>query len=107
MEYDEELASASARRLDELGIENVTIIHGDGTLGAPEHAPFDAVIVSAAARSVPDAPLAQLARGGRMVFPLADSDDAQRLMHIQIADSGATRETDLEMPVRFVPLIGS
>ena len=71
VERHPELADRAASLLSELGLENVHVVVGDGTLGLPEHAPYDAVIVTAAGPSVPPALREQLALGGRMVIPTA------------------------------------
>ncbi len=86
-----------------LGLTNVRLRTGDGSAGWPEEAPFDRVIVTAAAERVPPALVAQLAPGGRMVLPVGPTPDAQVLRQIDRGDDGATIETDL-LAVRFVPL---
>ena len=86
-----------------LGLSNVRLRSGDGTLGWPEEAPFDRVIVSAAAPAIPPALLAQLGAGGRMILPVGADLDAQVLMQIDRGRDGATVETEL-LGVRFVPL---
>lgn len=65
-----DLAERARENLERAGIRNVTVLIGDGTLGAPEHAPFDAVVGAAAAPSVPSPLIAQLAEGGRLVLPI-------------------------------------
>jgi protein-L-isoaspartate(D-aspartate) O-methyltransferase len=89
--------------LDGLGLANVRLRTGDGALGWPEEAPFDRVIVTAAAESVPPALLAQLAPGGRMVLPVGAIPDVQILRQVDRRSDGALVETDL-LGVRFVPL---
>ncbi len=86
-----------------LGVANVRLRTGDGALGWPEEAPFDRVIVTAAAQEVPPALLEQLAPGGRMILPVGGSAEAQMLRVVDRGDDGVTVETDL-LPVRFVPL---
>jgi protein-L-isoaspartate(D-aspartate) O-methyltransferase len=76
---------------------------GDGALGWPEEAPFDRVIVTAAAEAVPPALVAQLAPGGRMILPVGPSAEAQVLRELARRPDGALVETDL-LAVRFVPL---
>ena len=85
-----------------LRLSNLRLVHGDGYAGLEQAAPFDAIIVAAAARSVPDALLRQLAPGGRMILPLHAESGGQRLVLIERAAS-AFRETELD-PVRFVPM---
>jgi protein-L-isoaspartate(D-aspartate) O-methyltransferase len=75
---------------------------GNGTLGLPAHAPFDAILVSAAALEVPPALLAQLREGGRMIIPVGSSD-SQQLQFIRMHNGQPV--ISLRDPVRFVPLI--
>ena len=98
-----ELQKAAERRFAELGITNITTIIGDGWLGWPPQAPFDRIIVTAAAREAPAALVAQLKVGGRMIMPLGESRDAQQLMLIEKTEDRLI-ETPL-LPVRFVPLV--
>lgn len=100
------LADEAARRLGELGYPNIHVLCGDGTLGCPEHAPFDAILVSAGGPDVPQALLDQLAPGGRMVIPVGAELRDQRLLRVTKDPAGATRTEDLG-GVRFVPLIGA
>lgn len=86
-----------------LGLANVRLRTGDGSLGWPEEAPFDRVIVTAAAPAVPPALVAQLARGGRMILPVGPSPEAQVLRLVDRGPGGELAETDL-LGVRFVPL---
>jgi protein-L-isoaspartate(D-aspartate) O-methyltransferase len=98
-----ELQKAAERRFAKLGITNVTTIIGDGWLGWPPQAPFDRIIVTAAARHAPPALLDQLKPGGRMIIPLGETRDTQQLMQIDKTEGGLA-ETPL-LPVRFVPLV--
>lgn len=100
------LADEAARRLRELGYGNVHVLCGDGTLGWPEHAPFDAILVSAGGPELPPALLAQLLPGGRMVIPVGTDPRDQRLLRVTKDASGTTHSEDLG-GVRFVPLIGA
>jgi len=99
------LADQAARRLADLGYDNAHVIHGDGTLGLPEQAPFDAIVVTAGGPSVPEALIEQLVEGGRLVIPVGPETRGQRLLRVRrVGDD--TVEEDLG-PVRFVPLVGS
>lgn len=99
-----ELARMAARTLAAAGVSNVAVVTGDGSGGWPEGAPYDAILVSAAAAAVPEALLAQLAPGGRMVIPVGEEDDTQELRILRRRPDGALEETAL-FPVRFVPLV--
>jgi protein-L-isoaspartate(D-aspartate) O-methyltransferase len=98
-----ELQKAAERRLTALGITNVSTIIGDGWLGWPPQAPFDRIIVTAAAKEAPQALLEQLKVGGRMIVPLGESRETQNLVQIDKTESDLTK-TNL-LPVRFVPLV--
>lgn len=101
------LASRARALLEErLGLLNVRLRTGDGAGGWPEEAPFDRVIVTAAAPAVPPALVAQLARGGRMILPVGPEPYAQVLRVVDRAPGGAVSEADL-VGVRFVPLTHS
>jgi protein-L-isoaspartate(D-aspartate) O-methyltransferase len=102
MERHAALADPARELLARLGYTNVRIIVGDGAQGFPELAPYDAIIVSAAAPDVPPALLAQLAEGGRMIIPVGPPD-SQQLQLIRMID-GQPRITLREL-CRFVPLI--
>lgn len=78
---------------------------GDGSLGWPEHAPYDAIIVTAAAEQVPPALPQQLKPGGRMVIPVGGWLDMQQLLLITKQADGSLQQRNIE-PVRFVPLTG-
>ncbi len=97
------LADAARIRLKALNYDNVEIIVGDGMAGVADRAPFDRIIVTAAAVTVPQALMEQLAVGGVMVLPLGPHEDHQRLMKIVRTEQGFER-TEL-IDVRFVPLL--
>ncbi len=97
------LADAARIRLKALRYDNVDIIVGDGMAGMPDWAPFDRIIVTAAAETVPQALIDQLAVGGIMVLPLGPHEDYQKLVKIGRTEAGIER-TDL-IDVRFVPLL--
>lgn len=100
------LAREAEERLARLGYANVHVLHGDGTLGWPEHAPYDAIVVAAGGPAVPPALLDQLAEGGRLVIPIGPDQRNQDLVRVRRrAEGGTVRE--LLGPVRFVPLIGA
>jgi protein-L-isoaspartate(D-aspartate) O-methyltransferase len=98
------LAAAARDVLTRLGYRNTRIVTGDGSLGFPEAAPFDAIVVSAAAPSVPSALVEQLAIGGRLVVPVGEAQ-LQVLQLVQRREDGTTSVRMLE-GCRFVPLIG-
>jgi protein-L-isoaspartate(D-aspartate) O-methyltransferase len=98
-----ELQKAAERRFAKLGITNVTTIIGDGWLGWPPQAPFDRIIVTAAAPEAPPALIDQLKVGGRLIVPLGETRDTQQLVQIDKSEAGIS-ETPL-LPVRFVPLV--
>jgi protein-L-isoaspartate(D-aspartate) O-methyltransferase len=97
------LAGTARTRLVTLGYRNVEVIVGDGMLGAPDKAPFDRIIVTAAATEIPPALLEQLADDGVMLLPLGPHADAQVIVKLTKTGGEITRETLL--PVRFVPLL--
>ena len=100
------LAQEAARRLKELGYNNVTVRQGDGYKGWPEHAPFDAIVVTAAASHVPSPLVEQLKPGGRMIIPVGATSVTQNLMLVE-KDQGGRVHTRNVLPVRFVPLTGA
>jgi protein-L-isoaspartate(D-aspartate) O-methyltransferase len=97
------LADAARRRLEKLGLANVTVVVGDGLAGAAEHAPYDRIIVTAAAERIPETLTAQLVDSGIMVLPLGPHSEAQRIVRITNVGGKLARE-DL-IWVRFVPLL--
>jgi protein-L-isoaspartate(D-aspartate) O-methyltransferase len=101
--YDS-LSQAARSALERLGYRNVAVRTGDGSLGWPQVAPFDAIIVSAAAPRVPPALVSQLASAGRMVIPVGESEH-QQLQLVRRQQDGTINVTVLE-GCRFVPLIG-
>jgi protein-L-isoaspartate(D-aspartate) O-methyltransferase len=97
------LAETARSRLASLGYDNVEVRVGDGLAGVPERAPFDRIIITAAAETVPDALVGQLAVGGVMLLPLGPHAGAQQLVRLTKDEEGIKRE-DL-IGVRFVPLL--
>jgi protein-L-isoaspartate(D-aspartate) O-methyltransferase len=104
VEFRAELATEAAQRLTRLGYTNVHVHCGDGTLGLPEFAPYDAILVAAAAPSVPAPLLAQLAEGGRMVVPVGGVENQDLRL---VERSHDTLRTTMLEPCRFVPLLGA
>jgi protein-L-isoaspartate(D-aspartate) O-methyltransferase len=104
IEYRSELATSAAERLARLGYTNVHVHCGDGTLGLPEFAPFDAILVAAAAPAAPAPLLAQLAAGGRMVVPVGSLENQELQLVERVKDE--FHSTMLE-GCRFVPLVGA
>ena len=98
-----ELSARARAALDELGINNAALMVGDGTIGWRKYAPFDVIVVSAAAPEVPPTLVDQLADGGRMLIPIGDDRD-QRLVMVR-KEGFAVTEQPLD-PVIFVPLVG-
>ncbi len=105
IERIENLADSARARLSRLGYANVHVIHGDGTLGWPEHAPYDAIAVAAGGPKAPPALLSQLTLGGRLVMPIGPDESSQVLVRITREGDTEYREEPLA-DVQFVPLIG-
>ena len=97
------LANAARTRLKTLGYNNVDVVLGDGFAGEPSRAPYDRIIVTAAAERVPDALMAQLAEDGIMIMPLGLHDGPQQLIRLTKSKHGLQR--DNLIAVRFVPLL--
>lgn len=104
IEIIEPLAHSAAARLKRLGYRNVTVLHGDGYYGYEPAAPFDAIIVTAAASHVPPPLIEQLRPGGRIAIPVGQGW-TQNLLLVEKDDQGQTSTRNL-MAVRFVPLTG-
>jgi len=98
-----ELARRAQRVLTDLGYRNVTVLVGDGSLGAPDFAPFDAIIVTAAAPHPPKALLEQLKDGGRLVIPIGDRTLQELIRFVRKGDEW---QEEKHGPCLFVPLIG-
>jgi protein-L-isoaspartate(D-aspartate) O-methyltransferase len=105
IERIEELASHAASVLADLNYENVKVIHADGTLGLPEQAPFDAIVVAAGGPEIPESLKTQLKIGGRLVIPVGEYRDVQELVRVTRLSQTEYQEEDLA-DVRFVPLVG-
>ncbi len=106
IEIIEELAVQASERLQRLGYTEVRTTQGDGYYGWKEYAPFDAIIVTAAAGHIPPPLLRQLKPGGRMVIPVGGVYEVQSLMLVRKTSGGEVR-TERLMPVRFVPFRGA
>jgi protein-L-isoaspartate(D-aspartate) O-methyltransferase len=98
------LADQASERLHALGLDNVKVILGDGTLGAPDERPFDRIMVTAAAGEVPQSLLDQLKEGGYLIAPLGPAGAVQTLVRIRKKPGREIEREDL-MAVRFVPLV--
>lgn len=106
IEWHRELAALAQQRMEALGYANVHVRQGDGSLGLPEQAPFDAIVVSAGGRDIPQPLLNQLAIGGRLVIPVGADPREQELVVVQRTGEHAFDRFSLG-EVRFVPLVGS
>jgi len=97
------LAEEARERLRSLGYRNVEVVVGDGFAGVPGRAPYDRIIVTAAAEAVPQTLLDQLANDGIMILPLGSHEGSQHLIKLTKSQTGTTRENLI--PVRFVPML--
>ncbi len=97
------LVRGARAAFEALGLGNITVVHGDGSFGLPDQAPFDRILVTAAAEDPPGPLLAQLREGGVMVLPVGQSDTVQHLIRVRRTARGLDYE-ELR-PVRFVPLV--
>lgn len=102
IEIVEALAKTAKSRLEEMGYSNIHVKEGDGYFGWEEHAPFDAIIVTAASPFIPPPLIEQLKEGGKMVIPVGAPFTTQQLMLVEKQKDG-TRKTRNLLPVRFVP----
>jgi protein-L-isoaspartate(D-aspartate) O-methyltransferase len=100
-----QLADKAAATLADLGYHNVHVLHGDGTRGWPEHAPYDAIVVAAGGPQVPESLKEQLKIGGRLVIPVGADQRTQELVRVTRISTNEYRSEDIA-DVRFVPLIG-
>ena len=106
VERHRELVELAQLRMRRLGYSNVRIVEGDGTLGWPEEAPFDAIVAAASGSHVPQSWIDQLKPGGRIVTPIGGPHQVQTLVKVTKNDDGSLGHEDLG-GVRFVPLIGA
>jgi protein-L-isoaspartate(D-aspartate) O-methyltransferase len=100
-----QLAEKAASALADLGYGNVRVLHGDGTRGWLEHAPYDAIVVAASGPQVPPSLKAQLKIGGRLVIPVGANQCVQELVRVTRVSENEYHSEDIA-DVRFVPLIG-
>ena len=108
IERHEGLGRTAADRLAKAGYDNVSLHGGDGTLGWPDAAPFDAIVVAAGGPSVPQALKDQLAEGGRLVIPVGDAEGPSGQTLLMVTRTGPeTWEEERISAVRFVPLVGA
>ncbi len=105
IEIVEDLATAAAARLGALGCPRVTVKAGDGYGGWPEQAPFDGVIVTAAAPAIPPPLVEQLKPGGLLIIPIGQAASSQSLQRVRKRADGGSQTTTV-LPVAFVPLTG-
>lgn len=106
LEIVDELAQTAAQRLQRLGYENIEVRSGNGRLGWPEHAPYDAIVVTAAANGIPPPLIEQLKPGGTLVIPVGDRIFGQELLLVSKDEQGRTTQKSV-LPVAFVPLTGT
>ena len=106
IEIIEALGRQAERTLQRLGYDNVQVRIGDGYKGWPEHAPFDAILVTAAPEKIPEPLIEQLRPGGRLVVPVGSTSSNQQLTVLEKRSDGSTT-TRVVLPVRFVPLTRS
>jgi len=105
IEIIEALGLEARLLLQDLGYNNVTVKIGDGYYGWPEHAPFDAILVTAAAKHIPEQLIQQLKPGGRLVIPVGEQRQSQSLRVLTKGPGGKIEQRDV-LPVVFVPLTG-
>jgi len=103
VEYREELATGARERLQRLGYGNIHVHCGDGSLGLAAFAPYDGIVVAAAAPHVPEPLTQQLAEGGRMIVPVGGEELQVLLL---LTKHGEKFSSDRREPCRFVPLLG-
>lgn len=106
VERHQRLVDFARERLSQLGYDNVHVFCGDGTLGCPEHGPYDGIVVAAGGPAVPPALQQQLKLGGRLVIPIGRRRRRQRLVRVTRVGASEFQEDELG-PVAFVPLIGA
>jgi protein-L-isoaspartate(D-aspartate) O-methyltransferase len=106
LEIVDELAETARDRLQRLGYTNVEVRSGNGHFGWPEHAPYDAIVVTAAASGIPPPLIEQLKPGGTLIIPVGDRYFGQALIVVKKDNKGRIDQKNV-LPVAFVPLIGS
>ncbi len=103
IERHQQLAERARSILHDLGYANVRVVHGDGSRGLPEHAPFTKILVAAAAPRIPEALVEQLADGGKMILPVGTRDEQQLQLVRKLGEETIVTNEEL---CRFVPLLG-
>ena len=103
MEYFPSLDEGARKILEELGYTNVHVLVGDGSLGLPQYAPYEGIIVAAAAPHLPHPLITQLAEGARLVIPVGNPEGQELLI---VTKRGTSHSEDRSVPCRFVPLLG-
>ena len=106
IERQHALVEVARERMERLGFGNVEIVEGDGTMGWPSQAPYEAILAAASGSHVPEALIAQIAPGGSIVMPVGDPGWVQKLVKVTRRADGSLDQADLG-EVRFVPLIGA
>lgn len=104
IERFEALAEKAKEKFEKLGIKNIHVFVGDGTLGLEEYAPFDAIVVTAGAQRIPEALVEQLKNGGKIVIPV-DTALGEQMLKFGVKENGGMKFHNI-IPVRFVPLVG-
>ena len=99
-----ELARQAQARIREVGVQNATVKAFDGTLGWNAYGPYDGILVAAGGPRIPDPLIAQLKTGGRLVIPIGETRESQKLVRVIKTDSG--HKVEEHGPCQFVPLIG-
>ncbi len=102
MEIKKPLADSARQRLNGLGYKNIEVRHGDGYKGWPEAAPFDAILVTAAASEIPEELIKELKIGGRLIIPLGDLSQE---LYVVTKNTDGSIEKESIIPVRFVPMV--
>ena len=106
IERIKELVDSASAALAATGYDNVHVVHGDGTLGWADHAPFDVIVVTAGGPSVPESLKQQLEIGGRLVIPVGVGQELQELVRVTRLSETEFKLENL-VAVRFVPLVGA
>lgn len=106
LEIVPELVTEARKKLEQLGYDNVEVQQGDGAMGWPEHAPYDGIIVTAAAEEIPQSLIDQLKPGARLVIPIGLPQGMQNLVLVEKDEQGSLHRRNI-LPVAFVPFTGA